>query len=614
MASVEAYRGLVERLEREARQAPGRYKFKLALLAGLGFAVLGGAVALALGVSVGLVVALVAISPILLLKLIKVVWIPIAFGWLILKALWVKFEPPEGYALRPGEAPELRAEIEHLRTATGAPPLRGIIIDPQLNAAAASVPRFMGLLGHTHYLVLGLPLMQLLNREQFAAVVAHEFGHFGGGHGKFAGWIYRVRASWYRLLGALSLQRGWTTRLFTRFFDWYAPYFNAYSFVLARSNEYEADAAAARLVGSDVAGQALVRINLGSEQLDREFWPRLRRGPQSEPQPPVAMYRDLAASFARPGEDEAGRLQHLLAAKPDLEDTHPTLAQRLQALGVAPDVVPPSSRTAADSLLGALQDSLQVHFSEQWRSNVDEHWQQRHQQYADDRARLAALEAQPTRSDEEAIEHARLVEDLRPEEDPVPLYTAALARLPEHPLGQFRLGALLLARDEAAGIGHLQNAIDLDPDAEDEGLQLMDAYYQRQGDGRGRETILKRQRALHERRVGAFHDRQELAAGDRFLPHGLDTQALAVAVEALHRAGNVKQAWIARKVIKGDTGGMPHFAVLVRWRGVVLSESSALQKVVDALELPGSFIVFTAGNQRRVANRVKKAAGRPVLG
>ena len=277
MRSVEVHRDLVERLEQEARQSPGLYRLKLALLAALGFVVLGGSVLGAIAMSVGLVLVLLAINPILLLKLLKIVWIPIAFGWVILQSLWVRFQPPEGHLLRADEGRELRAEIEYLRAQTDAPPLEGIVITPELNAAAASVPRAMGLLGHRHYLVLGLPLMQLLDREQFRAVVAHEFGHFGGGHARFGGWIYRVRASWFRVLDALSMRRSWATRAFTRFFDWYAPYFNAYSFVLARANEYEADATAARVAGADPAAQALIRVNLAAEHLHREFWPSVQR-------------------------------------------------------------------------------------------------------------------------------------------------------------------------------------------------------------------------------------------------------------------------------------------------------------------------------------------------
>lgn len=614
MRSVEAYRGLVERLERESRESPGRYRLKLALLAGLGFLVLGGSVLLAVAMSAGLVLVLVAISPVLLLKLLKVVWIPVAFGWVILRALWMKFDAPHGYRLREGEAPELRAEIEHLRHQAGAPPLAGIIIDNRLNAAAASMPRAMGLLGSEHYLVLGLPLLQLLDRYQFGAVVAHEFGHFGGGHGRFAGWIYRVRESWFRVLEELELRRSRVVRLFTRFFDWYAPYFNAYSFVLARSNEYEADAMAAKLAGPQVAAQALVRINLGSEQLDRDFWPGVRNASRTDPHPPQALYTDMAGHLARPGMDEATRLAALLEEQPGLEDTHPTLAQRLAFLGVEPDLVPPPPRSAADSLLGPLQALLEAHFSHEWREGVGEHWRHRHEQHGRDAAELARLEALPTRSDDEAMEYARLVEDLRPDTDAAPLYRAALAYRPDHPMGHYRLGALLLARDDSAGVGHMRKAMDVDPDAVEPGLHELDAYYRRRGDLAQRDAIRDRLRAMRTRAIDAAYGRQELTRADRFGRHALDEDELLALRDVLECHGRVKKAWVARKLLAGDTSGVPHHVVLVAFSGIVFSEDRLLGELAEAIEMRGSFIICTASNRKTVASRVKNAAGGPLHG
>lgn len=611
MASVVRYRRMVERLEREARQAPGRYRFKLALLAGLGFMVLGGSIALALGMSVGLVAVLLAISPILLLKLIKVIWIPVAFGWFMLKSLWIKVTPPDGYHLREGEAPQLRAEIEWLREQTGAPALTGIVIDPQLNAAAASVPRAMGLLGHSHYLVLGLPLMQLLSREQFNAVVAHEFGHFGGGHGRFRGWIYRARVSWYRVVEGLAMQRSWTTRLFRRFFDWYAPFFDAYSFVLARANEYEADATSARVVGAPVTASALQRVGVCAARLDREFWPGVQRSVQHSPQPPMALFRDMATSFSRPAESDSERLAELLRERPGLEDTHPTLAQRLEALGQAPGDVAPPRRTAADSLLGPLQDQLEEHFSHEWREGVEENWRERHGQHERDRARLSELAALTTRDAAEAAEHARLVDDLCPDVDAVPLYRDALAANGDDGYVHFRLGLLLLDRDDSTGIVHLRRAMDLDPQAAEPVLRRLEYHYRQREQLHELERVQTQLRALEDRQIGAFHARQDVGARDSFTAHGLDAESLATALAGLERAGNVKQAWIVRKLIKGDTTGLDHFVVLVAWRGVVLNDSSALQKVVDAVDLPGSFVAVSASIGRGIAAKVKKAAGAP---
>ena len=309
MHSAAAYRSLIERLEREAAARPRWYKFKLTLLAMLGYAFLIAAIVVALALSLGIGLLLLLTKSVWALKLIKFVWIPLVLAWMILKALWVRLTGPEGHLLGPGEAPELVAEVERLRQATGAPRLSGIVIDARFNAAAASVPRMLGLAGSRHFLILGLPLMRALGPDQLAAVIAHEFGHFNAGHGRYAGWIYRVRESWYRLLDSMQQEGARMGGIFTRFFSWYAPYFNAYSFVFARGNEYEADAVSARLVGADSMGQALVRAKT-VDKTDSMVGSVAASGADIEDAPMIKAVRDVAGqiSTAFEAEIDAGRM------------------------------------------------------------------------------------------------------------------------------------------------------------------------------------------------------------------------------------------------------------------------------------------------------------------
>ncbi|RDZ26795.1 M48 family metalloprotease [Lysobacter silvisoli] len=615
MATVARYQALVARLEREAQQAPGRYKFKLALLAGLGFAVLGGTVLLALGMSVGLVAVLFAISPILLAKLLKVVWIPVAFGGFVLKALWVKFEPPEGHVLGPDEAPELRAEIERLRAQTGAPPLRQIVIDPDLNASAASVPRMLGLLGHTHYLVLGLPLMQLLSREQFAAVVAHEFGHFGGGHSRFAGWIYRVRVSWYRLLHELAQRGSIMGALFARFFNWYAPYFDAYSFVLARAQEYDADATAARVTGAPAMAQALQRVGLGGERLGREFWPALEERIRQQAEPPAALLTELSGSLTAPAEDEAARLQQLLEAEAHPGDTHPTLKQRLQALAQEPQAPAPAQPSAAEALLGPLAAQLQARFNAQWLERNGANWRDQHRQHVQSNARLEELDA---RADglvgAEAAEYAQLALALRPDFDPEPWYRKALATEPLDALTRARLGALLLEREDARsaeGAVELERAIELDRTLLGRGLHLLEHHYRESGNAAAHAATLTRIKAWQKRCEAGETARNTLDDDIKLQPHGLEPEVLEAALATFRSIPKLIHVWIARKPIDDDSG-VPHYVVLVDMTGVALTAEGPLKKVRDPLELPGSFTVFFAMQQRQVAKRVKAVPGSQV--
>lgn len=602
---------MVQRLEVEARQRPGHYRFKVALLAVLGFLVLGGSVLLAFGISIGLVAVLLMINPVLLLKLIKVVWIPIALGVLILSALWVRFSPPGGHRLRPDEAPLLQAEVERLRRGAGAPKLSGILIDTELNATAASVPRMLGLLGHQHYLVLGLPLMQALNREQFAAVVAHEFGHFGGGHGRFSGWIYRVRVSWYRVLDALSERRSWANGLFVRFFDWYAPYFDAYSFALARANEYQADATAARLVGAEAAGTALVQVNLAAERLERDFWPGLKRINGLQERPPERLYQKMFTSLRQRREVDAERLQSALDRKADIDDTHPSLAQRLSALGVAPGLPEPPQCSAADELLGEYGQMLERAFSEQWQELASPMWQENHEQHAADRKRLELLEQQTERTLDENIEYAGLIESVHPGRDVEPLYRAVLGQNSDHALAHFRLGLVLLEREQVEGAEHLWQAMALDRDATASALQVLESFYRRQADDAGLERVANTWKSLQRMQDRIRIEVTQLSTKDVFLPHDLDPDSLQALQAALQTQKKVGRAWLVRKQIP-DTPDWPHFVLVVKWRGMVLDADKHLQALVNAQSLPGSMVVLSLNDNRPVTGRIRKMDGAEV--
>ena len=612
MSSAEAYRGLVERLQVEARESPRRYKLKLALLAALGFAVLGSVLGLAFGLPIALAAYLLGTDAELQPQAFFALAVPLAFGVSVLHALWLRIEVPAGYRLRPDDAPALQTEVERLRLAIGAPVLEGIVIDAELNAAAANVPRVLGLFGHRHYLVLGLPLMQLLDRAELASVIAHEFGHFGAGHGRFSGWIYRLRASWYRLLGGLAVRNFWTARIFAAFFDWYAPYFNAYSFVLARSNEYQADAAAVHAEGAEAAASALIRVELATQRLDRDFWPRVRARSRAQPRPPVQVYGDMADALRHGGQHDVSRLLATSKADSDLEDTHPALPQRLAAMGAAPLLRDGTHVAAAQEMLGDLAPMLEQRFNDEWRHQAEADWLAEYSAATAQRARLEALEGRLSLTPAEAVEHARLVDELRPDFDAMPLYLKALADAPDNALAHYRLGLLEFGRGAwRAGIARLRRSMELDVASipavigqlrERAGDTHVDA------DAAAEMHALQAEFAAHADLLKA---RDAVAADDALLPHDLAPAHLRTFAETLARFDKVGRAWVARKQLREDEG-LPHYAVLVTWRGTLRSEAAGLERVVQALMLPGSFTVFTGSEHKVLARRVKQACGEPV--
>ncbi|KFL36100.1 M48 family metallopeptidase [Arenimonas donghaensis] len=614
MPSVASHRHLVERLERIAVRSPRLYRVQLMLLALAGYGVLAVAVLVALALSVGLGILLLLTKSVWAIKLIKLVWIPLVLAWLILKALWVKIPEPEGHHLQPGEAPVLEAEVERLRQRAGAPKLAGIVIDADLNAAAASVPRLLGLAGNRHFLVLGLPLMRVMSPEELASVIAHEFGHFGGGHGRFSGWIYRVRLSWFRLLSALQAQQSAATGLFVRFFDWYAPYFNAYSFVLARSNEYDADAMAAQVAGAQVAGRALVRVSLAGDRLGNQFWPEVDRLALVEPEPPAALYGNMARHLSQPAADDADRLARALSESPGLDDTHPVLSARLAALGVTAELPAPAGQAAADAWLGPLADTLQTKFDQDWQAWVSKHWANRHRGYAAAREAHAALEEKQFGEDlspAEKLEWAMLCEQLGLGGDILRLYEQALAAAPDNAAALWSVGSLRLERGDPDGLALVEHALVQDPAFEGRALQLMADFHYRRNEDAAHDAVATRLRAWHARQAAHDAERGRLGKNDRYGPHALGTDELQALLDACGEHGKIKKAWLVRKDVPGE--GPPHFVLVVDWRGMVLSAESELNRLLALLNLPGSLYALEKPGNGANARRVIKAAGEPVF-
>jgi Zn-dependent protease with chaperone function len=611
MQNTETRRALIERLDAQARTAPARYLRHVLALALLGLAVIALGLTMSLGVSVGLIVALAAIKPSLLFTLAKLVWIPIATGWMLLRALWVRFEVPEGRRLEAGEAPALVAEVERLRARSDAPALDGIIIDDAMNAGAAAVPRAMGLLGNRLYLVLGLPLMQALGPEEFAAVVAHEFGHFSGRHGRIQGWIYQARSSWYRILDGLRQKQSRLLGAFVRFFDWYVPYFEAYSFVLARRQEFEADATAARLVGARPLATALTRIELNAQRLANDFWPAIDRAIATEAEPPADVQARLAAALRRQDPEAAARLQAALSRAPGLDDTHPPLAHRIRSVGGDAGLPGPLAESAADALLGPLLPELQAHFSAQWREAVAPHWTQRHGEGRGEAERVAELGAKGALSDDEEAELALLRWSLEPGEAAGRALREASLRCPDNAALGFRVGEAMLAKDEAGAADVLWRALALDRTLASPVLELLGSYYADRGDDAGLDRVNEAWADERKRQQRSQQARSSAYASDTLEQHGLSPSALEAARAAFRAHGNVKKAWIVRKVLPPELGATPHYLVLFAWRGLMFSQQKGLRRLVDLLDLPGSYLAITADGHRNVARRVRKVAGAP---
>lgn len=321
-------------LEAFAAAKPKLYRFRVALLASLGYAYLLMLVVVLLGF-VGATLYFVRLNA----AMIKILWVPLVLAGLVVRSLWITIPEPDGKELQRDEAPALFELIGEVSKALNGPSVHHVLVSDEFNASIVQIPQF-GLFGWlNNYLVVGLPLMRALSPAEFRAVLAHEFGHLSGKHGSFTGWIYRVRQSWIQILVQVHQERSYAKFLFEPFLKWYAPYLNAYSFVLARAQEREADTYALELAGRDTTALALTRLETKQRAIREEFWPNFFRGAKDQSLTPRDTFTQMLSGYEQTIDHTKAQRWFLEALRvpTGYEDTHPALGDRLAAIGLQKD-------------------------------------------------------------------------------------------------------------------------------------------------------------------------------------------------------------------------------------------------------------------------------------
>jgi Zn-dependent protease with chaperone function len=237
-----------------------------------------------------------------------------------------KFEAP-GPQLTRDQHPQLFTELEGVaKSVNQAMPVEVYLV-PDVNAWVTQRGGIMGF-GSRRVMGLGLPLMRMLTRSQFRAVLAHEFGHYYGGDTRLGPWIYKTRGAIGRTLQSLG-DGSWLQYPFL----WYGKMFLRITHAVSRRQEFVADELAARAVGSQPLIGGLRTIH-GVASAFHTYWfqecaPVLNAGYR----PPVTEGFQRFVQAAPVAEAITKQLdEELKTGKVDPYDTHPPLKERIAAV------------------------------------------------------------------------------------------------------------------------------------------------------------------------------------------------------------------------------------------------------------------------------------------
>ena len=326
---------------------------------------------------------------------------------------------------RCGDAPDLFAFIDRL----GGERITTIALTDQLNAGCATAAGQM-----VRELRLGWPLLDRLCVAELEAILAHELAHATS----LGSRVWRGLAWLVAVLKGLeaAVDRGHRTRI-----DACHNAVRAFRvaverrwFRLSRQCEFNADAVAARRVSPEVLATALIRIAL----LD------------------VVMVRQSNDPSER-AMTGAADLVRVLNDPRRVFDTHPTLAERLRALGVSA-ALPPVVTQSAATLLGPALEGATRAFTEAREIS----------------SRRQGLELPPaisseTRDLESSLTAAKALWQRDGAAKAAERLRQIAAEHPESARAQFLLGRALLDGGDDQGVAAIERAIALDATAENSG-------------------------------------------------------------------------------------------------------------------------------------------------
>jgi len=612
----------VERLEVDAKAKPEAYKFKVFLLALLGYAYPGLVIVILLALA-GLLIYLVTttgMSGSIATIVVKLVFPLMVFIYLILRSFWIKIPHPTGIQLDHKQAGPLFESVSQFQEKLKGPRVHSILLTGDLNASVVQIHR-LGLLGwQKNYLIVGLPLLQSLSPQEFYGVLAHEFGHLAGAHSRFGAWIYRMREAWNRLAESLEQQQHWGTFIFSRFLKAYVPFFNAYAFVLARQQEYEADRNAAILAGSRNMADSLIRVSISRYFLELVFWPSVYKTANKQADPPASPFTETQEALSTPiGAEEIRQwLDRSMKEKTGYSDTHPSLSDRLNALGEEPRLPSLPAETAADHYLGEHVSELTAILNQSWRENILFAWRDRYQQAQEADRRLSEIEKKSENwplTIEERWEMASLIEEFRDSETALPIYQEVLAADAKHAAANFAVGRLILEKMEASGVGLIENAMRLDQQYVIPGCELICQFLTEQGNEQEAKKYFVQ--ALHqaENYQAAQNERARIGFEDSYLPPDLNAEVLNSIRDQIAIHQEIDKAYLIRKAVKL----MPEiplyilgFTVNVTWYKYRSdsANSELCAQIAQKIVFPGDlYVVSVDGENKKLRKIMERIEG-----
>lgn len=389
---------------------------------------------------------------------------------------------------------------------------------------------------------LGVILLHLMNEEELESILYHEFAHIVNNDTKRSYLLLRKLEKWMIVLDSKKTSKYLISILFSPLSTILSTDYQLFDFVSRRSIERIADMVIKERSNGQTFINALAKITLYSFFENEEAYPVTEV--YEEDEVPSNYYNILINKFFE-FYHQNKTLWHELIQKriPAQVESHLTFKARMELMGVD------SFQISFDQPISELEKIVKRANEVIVHSNEATYQERRNRDYLEPRSMIEQYEQHPEAMDRlELFSVAHAYRIFNKFNQAMAIYDEILANYPEHPQALFEKGTLMLSMFNHEGINLIYEAIGLNENYLEVGVNLIGEYCLKMG----LEDELARYRQYRKEMANYYfnvHLKKVVYATDRLVPTALDRNSLFEVIKHIKEDNRIDKVYIADKII-----------------------------------------------------------------
>ena len=378
---------------------------------------------------------------------------------IVLKTMYIKLAYQNEVTINRQEHPALFEVIDNAVELTNSPQLDEICIVEGSNAGVAFIPDGFGFNGK-HVLEIGIQTLKILNEQELKSVIIHELAHIYNNDTNISSKISRCLTRWSIIIDNLEEKDNIIQSiLLVPFAKIYVEKLETYLKAISQPEEIAADKEAALYTSVEVYAKASAKLEI-IDLFKTNPYCKVELRVQEEPPKNYLniMFDDFNNEII---ERKSHWLNQIKKPISSIYDTHPSFSERMNALGIYDFNYEIEFENQNENYKNEIDNLIDIK-NKQWYESWCDEWDEFTKEY---KLQLEIIKNYKETDDiEKNIEYGFALEETREYDKAMGVYKNILSKDENCAIAMYRIGQILLIKNDNNGIELIKKAADLDSD------------------------------------------------------------------------------------------------------------------------------------------------------